>query len=137
MIVILTVIPILIIVLSVIYIGKNILINYRLSNNGLKNAFVAILLCVIVWTSGQGAILGAKMMQVQDVLENMISNEEEYTQGDIKVFEASISTDKSDLRKYTVVSCVSFGIFILLTRNISKEIKNRPTTSKWDLSKFK
>jgi hypothetical protein len=111
MIIVLTVLNILLVVISVIYMVKNILINYKLSNSGLKNTCVAILLCVIVWFAGNGAFLGVKLIEAEDTLEY--------------------------IGRYTAVSGISFIAFVLLTKNISKEIRARATTSKWDLSKFK
>ncbi|WP_346915812.1 hypothetical protein [Clostridium sp.] len=136
--IVLTVLNILLVVISVIYMVKNILINYKLSNSGLKNACVAILLCVMVWFAGNGAFLGVKLIEAEDTLEYMMTNEKEEYEGlDIKSIESTIEGNKKYVKNYFLISGVSFVFFVLLTMNISKEIRERPTTSKWDLSKFK
>ncbi|GAA0773662.1 hypothetical protein GCM10008908_22210 [Clostridium subterminale] len=136
--IVLTVLNILLIVVSVIYMLKNILINYKLSNSGLKNACVAILLCVMVWFAGNGAFLGVKLIESEDTLEYMRTSEKEEYEGlDIVAIEKTISSEKEYIGRYTAVSGISFIAFVLLIKNVSKEIKERPTTSKWDLSKFK
>jgi len=117
---------------------KNILINYRLSESGLKNGCIAILICIMVWFAGNGALIGIKIIEAEDTLEYMVNNEkEEYEELDINFVKSTIEEDKKYVKKYFLISGISFVFFVLLTKNISKEIRERPTTSKWDLSKYK
>ncbi len=129
---------ILLVFISVIYMVKNILINYRLSESGLKNGCIAILICIIVWFAGNGALVGIKIIEAEDTLEYMVNNEkEEYEELDVNFVKSTIEEDKKYVKKYFLISGISFVFFVLLTKNISKEIRERPTTSKWDLSKYK
>jgi len=117
---------------------KNILINYRLSESGFKNGCIAILICIIVWFAGNGALAGIKIIEAEDTLEYMANNEkEEYEELDVNFVKSTIEEDKKYVKKYFSISGISFVFFVLLTKNISKEIRERPTTSKWDLSKYK
>lgn len=138
MIIILTILDILFVLIGVIYIVKNILINYKLSDSGFKNGCIAVLICVMVWFAGNGTFLGVKLLEVKDTLKYMQThNGQEYEDIDIKTIEADIEENKKEMIKYTIVSGVAFVAFVVLTKNIAKEIKEKPTTSKWDLSKFK
>lgn len=129
---------ILLVFISVIYMVKNILINYRLSESGLKNGCIAILICIIVWFAGNGALVGIKIIEAEDTLEYMVNNEKEESEElDVNFVKLTIEGDKEYVKKYSLISGVSFVFFVLLTKNISKEIRERPTTSKWDLSKYK
>ncbi len=129
---------ILLVFIAVIYMVKNILINYRLSESGLKNGCIAILICIMVWFAGNGALIGIKIIEAEDTLEYMVNNEkEEYEELDINFVKSTIEEDKKYVKKYFLISGISFVFFVLLTKNISKEIRERPTTSKWDLSKYK
>jgi len=68
----------------------------------------------------------------------MVNNEkEEYEELDVNFVKSTIEEDKKYVKKYFLISGISFVFFVLLTKNISKEIRERPTTSKWDLSKYK
>ncbi len=129
---------ILLVFIAVIYMVKNILINYRLSESGLKNGCIAILICIMVWFAGNGALVGIKIIEAEDTLEYMVNNEkEEYEELDVNFVKSTIEEDKKYVKKYFLISGISFVFFVLLTKNISKEIRERPTTSKWDLSKYK
>lgn len=129
---------ILLVFISVIYMVKNILINYRLSESGLKNGCIAILICIIVWFAGNGALVGIKIIEAEDTLEYMVNNEKEVSEElDVNFVKLTIEGDKEYVKKYSLISGVTFVFFVLLTKNISKEIRERPTTSKWDLSKYK
>lgn len=129
---------ILLVFIAVIYMVKNILINYRLSESGLKNGCIAILICIMVWFAGNGALIGIKIIEAEDTLEYMVNNEkEEYEELDVNFVKSTIEEDKKYVKKYFLISGISFVFFVLLTKNISKEIRERPTTSKWDLSKYK
>ena len=129
---------ILLVFIAVIYMVKNILINYRLSKSGLKNGCIAILICIMVWFAGNGALIGIKIIEAEDTLEYMVNNEkEEYEELDVNFVKSTIEEDKKYVKKYFLISGISFVFFVLLTKNISKEIRERPTTSKWDLSKYK
>ncbi|MGN9163546.1 hypothetical protein [Clostridium sulfidigenes] len=129
---------ILLVFIAVIYMVKNILINYRLSESGFKNGCIAILICIIVWFAGNGALGGIKIIEAEDTLEYMVNNEEDVSEElDINSVKLTIEGDKEYVKKYSLISGVSFVFFVLLTKNISKEIRERPTTSKWDLSKYK
>lgn len=129
---------ILLVFISVIYMVKNILINYRLSESGLKNGCIAILICIMVWFAGNGALIGIKIIEAEDTLEYMVNNEkEEYEELDVNFVKSTIEEDKKYVKKYFLISGISFVFFVLLTKNISREIRERPTTSKWDLSKYK
>ncbi len=129
---------ILLVFITVIYMVKNILINYRLSESGLKNGCIAILICIMVWFAGNGALIGIKIIEAEDTLEYMVNNEkEEYEELDVNFVKSTIEEDKKYVKKYFLISGISFVFFVLLTKNISKEIRERPTTSKWDLSKYK
>ncbi|MBE6059751.1 MAG: hypothetical protein E7215_06215 [Clostridium sulfidigenes] len=129
---------ILLVFIAVIYMVKNILINYRLSESGLKNGCIAILICIMVWFAGNGALVGIKIIEAEDTLEYMINNEEEVSEElDVNFVKLTIEGDKEYVKKYSLISGVSFIFFVLLAKNISKEIRERPTTSKWDLSKYK
>jgi len=129
---------ILLVFIAVIYMVKNILINYRLSESGLKNGCIAILICIMVWFAGNGALIGIKIIEAEDTLEYMVNNEkEEYEELDVNFVKTTIEEDKKYVKKYFLISGISFVFFVLLTKNISKEIRERPTTSKWDLSKYK
>ncbi|WP_346899256.1 hypothetical protein [Clostridium sp. UBA7503] len=129
---------ILLVFITVIYMVKNILINYRLSESGFKNGCIAILICIIVWFAGNGALAGIKIIEAEDTLEYMANNEkEEYEELDVNFVKSTIEEDKKYVKKYFSISGISFVFFVLLTKNISKEIRERPTTSKWDLSKYK
>ncbi|WP_346890967.1 hypothetical protein [Clostridium sp. UBA3887] len=129
---------ILLVLIAVIYMVKNILINYRLSESGFKNGCIAILICIIVWFAGNGALVGIKIIEAEDTLEYMVNNEkEEYEELDVNFVKSTIEEDKKYVKKYFLISGVAFVVFVLLTKNISKEIRKRPTTSKWDLSKYK
>ncbi len=131
-------INILLVFIAVIYMVKNILINYRLSESGLKNGCIAILICIMVWFAGNGALIGIKIIEAEDTLEYMVNNEkEEYEELDVNFVKSTIEEDKKYVKKYFLISGISFVFFVLLTKNISKEIRERPTTSKWDLSKYK
>jgi len=117
---------------------KNILINYRLSESGFKNGCIAVLICIMVWFAGNGTLIGIKIIEAENTLEYMVNNEkEEYEELDINSVKLTIEENKEYVKKYFLISGVAFVFFVLLTKNISKEIKERPTTSKWDLSKFK
>ncbi len=129
---------ILLVFIAVIYMVKNILINYRLSESGLKNGCIAILICIMVWFAGNGALIGIKIIEAEDTLEYMVNNEKEEYEGlDVNFVKSTIEEDKKYVKKYFLISGISFVFFVLLTKNISKEIRERPTTSKWDLSKYK
>lgn len=129
---------ILLVFISVIYMVKNILINYRLSESRFKNGCIAILICIMVWFAGNGALIGIKIIEAEDTLEYMVNNEkEEYEELDVNFVKSTIEEDKKYVKKYFLISGISFVFFVLLTKNISKEIRERPTTSKWDLSKYK
>lgn len=129
---------ILLVFISVIYMVKNILINYRLSESGLKNGCIAILICIIVWFAGNGALVGIKIIEAEDTLEYMVNNEKEVSEElDVNFVKLTIEGDKEYVKKYSLISGVTFVFFVLLTKNISKEIREKPTTSKWDLSKYK
>lgn len=129
---------ILLVFIAVIYMVKNILINYRLSESGLKNGCIAILICIMVWFAGNGALVGIKIIEAEDTLEYMVNNEEEVSEElDVNFVKLTIEGDKEYVKKYSLISGVSFIFFVLLAKNISKEIRERPTTSKWDLSKYK
>jgi len=129
---------ILLVFIAVIYMVKNILINYRLSESGLKNGCIAILICIMVWFAGNGVLIGIKIIEAEDTLEYMVNNEkEEYEELDVNFVKSTIEEDKKYVKKYFLISGISFVFFVLLTKNISKEIRERPTTSKWDLSKYK
>jgi len=122
---------ILLVFIAVIYMVKNILINYRLSESGLKNGCIAMF-------AGNGALIGIKIIEAEDTLEYMVNNEkEEYEELDVNFVKSTIEEDKKYVKKYFLISGISFVFFVLLTKNISKEIRERPTTSKWDLSKYK
>ncbi|HAR84488.1 MAG TPA: hypothetical protein DIT16_03470 [Clostridium sp.] len=128
----------LLVFITVIYMVKNILINYRLSESRLKNGCIAILICIMVWFAGNGTFIGIKIIEAEDTLEYMVNNEkEEYEEIDINSVKLTIEGNKEYVKKYFLISGVSFIFFVLLTKNISKEIRERPTTSKWDLSKYK
>lgn len=128
----------LLVFITVIYMVKNILINYRLSESRLKNGCIAILICIMVWFAGNGTFIGIKIIEAEDTLEYMVNNEkEEYEEIDINSIKLTIEGNKEYVKKYFLISGVSFVFFVLLTKNISKEIRERPTTSKWDLSKYK
>ncbi len=128
----------LLVFITVIYMVKNILINYRLSESRLKNGCIAILICIMVWFAGNGTFIGIKILEAEDTLEYMVNNEkEEYEEIDINSVKLTIEGNKEYVKKYFLISGVSFIFFVLLTKNISKEIRERPTTSKWDLSKYK
>jgi len=136
--IILTVLDILFVLIGVIYILKNILINYKLSDSGFKNGFIVILICIMVWFAGNGAILGVKLIETQDALEYIKTNGNDgYEDMDIKSVEANINANRKEVIKYTTISGVAFVVFVVLTKNVEKEIKEKPVTSKWDLSKFK
>lgn len=129
---------ILLVFIAVIYMVKNILINYRLSESGLKNGCIAILICIMVWFAGNGTFIGIKIIEAEDTLEYMVNNEEEVSEElDVNFVKLTIEGDKEYVKKYSLISGVSFIFFVLLAKNISKEIRERPTTSKWDLSKYK
>lgn len=129
---------ILLVFIAVIYMVKNILINYRLSESRFKNGCIAILICIMVWFAGNGALIGIKIIEAEDTLEYMVNNEkEEYEELDVNFVKSTIEEDKKYVKKYFLISGISFVFFVLLTKNISKEIRERPTTSKWDLSKYK
>lgn len=128
----------LLVFITVIYMVKNILINYRLSESRLKNGCIAILICIMVWFAGNGTFIGIKIIEAEDTLEYMVNNEkEEYEELDVNFVKSTIEEDKKYVKKYFLISGISFVFFVLLTKNISKEIRERPTTSKWDLSKYK
>ncbi|KEZ88358.1 hypothetical protein IO99_02830 [Clostridium sulfidigenes] len=128
----------LLVFITVIYMVKNILINYRLSESRFKNGCIAILICIMVWFAGNGTFIGIKIIEAEDTLEYMVNNEkEEYEEIDINSVKLTIEGNKEYVKKYFLISGVSFIFFVLLTKNISKEIRERPTTSKWDLSKYK
>ncbi len=128
----------LLVFIAVIYMVKNILINYRLSESGFKNGCIAVLICIMVWFAGNGTLIGIKIIEAENTLEYMVNNEkEEYEELDINSVKLTIEENKEYVKKYFLISGVAFVFFVLLTKNISKEIKERPTTSKWDLSKFK
>lgn len=129
---------ILLVFITVIYMVKNILINYRLSESGFKNGCIAILICIMVWFAGNGTLIGIKIIEAENTLEYMVNNEkEEYEELDINSVKLTVEENKEYVKKYFLISGVAFIFFVLLTKNISKEIRERPTTSKWDLSKFK
>lgn len=129
---------ILLVFIAVIYMVKNILINYRLSESGFKNGCIAILICIIVWFAGNGALVGIKIIEAEDTLEYMVNNEKELSEElDVNFVKLTIEEEKEYVKKYFLISGVVFVVFVLLTKNISKEIRERPTTSKWDLSKYK
>ncbi|WP_346876546.1 hypothetical protein [Clostridium sp. UBA5712] len=129
---------ILLVLIAVIYMVKNILINYRLSESGFKNGCIAILICIIVWFAGNGALVGIKIIEAEDTLEYMVNNEKELSEElDVNFVKLTIEEEKEYVKKYFLISGVAFVVFVLLTKNISKEIRERPTTSKWDLSKYK
>jgi len=129
---------ILLVFIAVIYMVKNILINYRLSESGFKNGCIAILICIIVWFAGNGALVGIKIIEAEDTLEYMVNNEKELSEElDVNFVKLTIEEEKEYVKKYFLISGVAFVVFVLLTKNISKEIRERPTTSKWDLSKYK
>lgn len=129
---------ILLVFIAVIYMVKNILINYRLSESGLKNGCIAILICIMVWFAGNGALVGIKIIEAEDTLEYMVNNEKELSEElDVNFVKLTIEEEKEYVKKYFLISGVAFVVFVLLTKNISKEIRERPTTSKWDLSKYK
>ncbi len=128
----------LLVFITVIYMVKNILINYRLSESRFKNGCIAILICIMVWFAGNGTFIGIKIIEAEDTLEYMVNNEkEEYEELDVNFVKSTIEEDKKYVKKYFLISGISFVFFVLLTKNISKEIRERPTTSKWDLSKYK
>lgn len=128
----------LLVFIAVIYMVKNILINYRLSESGLKNGCIAILICIMVWFAGNGTLIGIKIIEAESTVEYMVNNEKkEYEELDINSVKLTIEENKEYVKKYFLISGVASVFFVLLTKNISKEIKERPTTSKWDLSKFK
>lgn len=128
----------LLVFITVIYMVKNILINYRLSESGFKNGCIAILICIIVWFAGNGALVGIKIIEAEDTLEYMVNNEKELSEElDVNFVKLTIEEEKEYVKKYFLISGVAFVVFVLLTKNISKEIRERPTTSKWDLSKYK
>lgn len=128
----------LLVFITVIYMVKNILINYRLSESRLKNGCIAILICIMVWFAGNGTFIGIKIIEAEDTLEYMVNNEEEVSKElDVNFVKLTIEGDKEYVKKYSLISGVSFIFFVLLAKNISKEIRERPTTSKWDLSKYK
>jgi hypothetical protein len=129
---------ILLVFIAVIYMVKNILINYRLSESGFKNGCIAILICIMVWFAGNGTLIGIKIIEAENTLEYRVNNEkEEYEELDINSVKLTVEENKEYVKKYFLISGVAFIFFVLLTKNISKEIRERPTTSKWDLSKFK
>ncbi len=128
----------LLVLITVIYMVKNILINYRLSESGFKNGCIAILICIMVWFAGNGSLVGIKIIEAEDTLEYMVNNEKEVSEElDVNFVKLTIEGDKEYVKKYSLISGVSFVFFVLITKNISKEIRERPTTSKWDLSKYK
>lgn len=136
--IILTVLDILFLLVGIIYILKNIIINYKLSDSGLKNGCITVLICIMVWFAGNGAILGVKLTEVQDTLKYIKTNGNDgYENINIKSVEANINANKKEVIKYTAISAGSFVAFVVLTKNVEKEMREKPTTSKWDLAKFK
>ncbi len=124
------------IILTLIFIGKNIIINYKLSNSGLKNGCVAVFICVTVWCAGISGLIGVSINRGEDELNYSIS-QNEISSEEIKECERNFESDKKVVKINTLIAVLSLGGLELLRRNIDKEIKTRPTTSKWDLTKFK
>lgn len=124
------------IILTLIFIGKNILFNYKLSNSGLKNGCVAVLICVTVWCAGISGLTGVSINQGEDELNYSIS-QNELSREEIEECERNLESDKKVVKINTLIAVLSLGGLELLGRNIGKEIKTRPTTSKWDLTKYK
>ncbi|MEG1257197.1 hypothetical protein [Clostridium sp.] len=138
MLTILTVLNVVAIIAVVIYIGKNILCNYKLSDSTFKNTCIGMLLCVTAWCAFQGTYIGMISNQAEDLLEyNMSQTVTEEEKARLELEKEAIELNKKSVEKYTIVTYIAFAIVIVTQKSIDKKRNNTPTTSKWDLSKYK
>ncbi|MEG0307238.1 MAG: hypothetical protein RR636_04790 [Clostridium sp.] len=122
----------------VIYIGKNILGSYKLSDSWLKNTSIIVLICIAAYGTFLGTFSGMVLIQEQDIIEYKTSKtltEEEKLElaKEEEIFEAN----KSEVQKSTTVTCTTFAMVLGIQHSINKKKKNTPTAGKWDLSKYK
>ncbi|MEG2916673.1 MAG: hypothetical protein RR891_12490 [Clostridium sp.] len=122
----------------VIYIGKNVICRYKLSDSWLKNTSIMVLICIAAYGTFLGTFSGMVLIQEQDAIEyktSKILTEEEKLElaEEEKIFKAN----KSEIQKSTTVTCTTFAMVLVIQQSINKKKKNTPTAGKWDLSKYK
>jgi len=136
------------VVLTSIFIVKEILIDFKESKSKIKNISIYVLTIIVLFLS---LIIGRQaffISEYQDTLESELRNELRNENKKVIIENAAeikedtertleeLKSKENVLILYTVLGYVLFGCTIAFNNNIRKEIKNRKSEGKWDIKKL-
>lgn len=131
-------------VLTVIFIVKELLINFKESKSKIKTSCLFIFVIISLFFAFVAGSGGFFISQQRDMLENELltvdklgyAGESPQKREDIEEELKNLKRDENALIIYTSVGYLSFGCLLLINKNILKEMKAIKSNGKWDLDKF-
>lgn len=123
----------------VVFICKNIFMNYRLSNSWMRNSIIIILICIIGISCFYGVSFSMYTAQANKDLEATLTQKElrESEKEELSIIKEGIKEQESIAIYASVIGWTLFALIEMIQRKYLKAKQSEPAKGTWKLDKYK